>query len=226
MMIDLIKVAFERIGYHLTYKVQETTNFGVPQKRKRVVILGWDTARVKHFSPTKFWLDMEAAGRAKKLGKMRSFVSNSMEGAHLLPAAVVPKDFEKYALPVAQDAVVVGTPHPYVVLKANADLLSCSKRDSAIHSEVVDLDAPSKTIICTYGHQPRLLVGLRKPDGTSYVRTLLPVELKQIQGFPADYKLVGSVSEQIIQIGNAVPPPMIECAAKAIRLAVAPEVSL
>jgi DNA (cytosine-5)-methyltransferase 1 len=114
------------------------------------------------------------------------------------------------------------------VLKANADLLSCSKRDSAIHSEVVDLDAPSKTIICTYGHQPRLLVGLRKPDGTSYVRTLLPVELKQIQGFPADYKLTGSVSEQIIQIGNAVPPPMIECAAKAIRLAVAssaPEVS-
>jgi len=39
---------------------------------------------------------------------------------------------------------------------------------------------------------------------------LLPDELKQIQGFPADYKVLGSVKEQITQIGNAVPPPLIK----------------
>jgi DNA (cytosine-5)-methyltransferase 1 len=79
------------------------------------------------------------------------------------------------------------------------------------------VDAPSKTIICTYGHQPRLLVGLKKPDGTAYARTLLPDELKQIQGFPSDYKLSGSVSERVIQVGNAVPPPMIDSVAKALK---------
>ena len=39
---------------------------------------------------------------------------------------------------------------------------------------------------------------------------MLPDELKQIQGFPVDFKISGNEKEQIIQIGNAVPPPLIE----------------
>jgi DNA (cytosine-5)-methyltransferase 1 len=138
-----------------------------------------------------------------------------MEGAYRLTTK--PDDFDDYALAIPHDAEPTGTPHPFVVLKANQNLLSCSKRNSPVHSEVIDLDAPSKTIICTYDHQPRLLVGLRKPDGTSYVRTLLPDELKQIQGFPATYQLVGNTKELVTQIGNAVPPPLIECVATALK---------
>jgi len=132
-----------------------------------------------------------------------------MEGALLLPRPA-PDGFARFALEVADDAAPTGTPHPYVVLKASAGLLSCSKRDSPIHSEIMDLDAPAKTIICTYGHQPRLLVGLRKRDGTAFVRAMTPDELKQIQGFPANYVVNGNVSKKITQIGNAAPPPMIE----------------
>ena len=43
-----------------------------------------------------------------------------------------------------------------------------------------------------------------------YLRCLLPDELKQIQGFPEDYILTGSTKDQIIQIGNAVPPILIK----------------
>ena len=39
---------------------------------------------------------------------------------------------------------------------------------------------------------------------------LLPDELKQIQGFPEDYKVCGSDKDKITQIGNAVPPPLIK----------------
>jgi DNA (cytosine-5)-methyltransferase 1 len=39
---------------------------------------------------------------------------------------------------------------------------------------------------------------------------LLPDELKQIQGFPLNYIICGNTKEQIIQIGNAVPPPLIK----------------
>ena len=109
-----------------------------------------------------------------------------------------------------------GTPHPYVTLKAGQKLLSCSKRASPIHSEVIDLDKPSKTIICTYDHQPRLLVGLKR-CGERWVRTLLPDELKQIQGFPADFKLCGSAKDQVVQVGNAVPPGMIATVAAELR---------
>lgn len=218
LMIDLIKVAFEKIGYYIDYKVQEATDFGVPQKRKRVLIIGWDTSRIKNFSPTQFWLNVESKGQKKKLDIMRRFVTNTMEGAYEIPKEFIPKDFDKYALPVEQDAMPTGKHHPYVELKTQDNLLSCTKRDSGIHSEIINIDAPAKTIICTYSQGPRLLVGLRKPDGTSYARTLLPQELKQIQGFHENYIITGSNSEQIIQIGNAVPPPMIESVADGIRM--------
>ena len=106
----------------------------------------------------------------------------------------------------------------------NANLLSCSKRISPIHSEIIDLDAPSKTIICTYDHQPRLYVGYRKPSGASYARILLPDELKQIQGFPADYKILGSPKDQVVQIGNAVPPQIIEAIAFTLKGYLLPQV--
>ena len=217
MIIDKISAAFEEIGYSISHKIHEATTFGVPQKRKRVLIIGWDNSRIKKFSPAKFWQLVEANGRKNKMITMRTFVTNSMEGAYLLPESAIPEDFATYALAVKQDAQPTGTFHPYVKLKVDQNLLSCTKRESAIHSEIINLDSPSKTIICTYGHQPRLLVGLIKPDGTAYARILLPDELKQIQGFPADYKLTGTQSEKIIQVGNAVPPPMIEAVAKAIR---------
>ena len=111
--------------------------------------------------------------------------------------------------------------HPYLLSKINANeadrfyadkqhkyLFSFGKRASPIHCEIIDIRYPSKTIICTYEHQPRLFVPLRNASGY-YLRMLLPDELKQIQGFPADYIVCGSNKDKIIQIGNAVPPPLI-----------------
>jgi DNA (cytosine-5)-methyltransferase 1 len=217
LMIQKIAAAFEEIGYSISYKIHEATMFGVPQKRKRVLIIGWDKSRVNTFNPTQFWSAVHTNGAANNMRTMRSFVTNSMEGAYRLPVGSVPEGFATYALPVALTAEPTGVCHPYVKLKVDENLLSCCKRVSPVHSVVIDLDSPSKTIICTYGHQPRLLVGLLRPDGAAFVRTLLPDELKQIQGFPADYKIKGTLSEKITQIGNAVPSQMIEALAKAIR---------
>jgi DNA (cytosine-5)-methyltransferase 1 len=211
-MLDVIKKAFYDIGYDMTYHIVEATNFGVPQKRKRILLIGW-ARDIIDFDPASFWASVFAYGATKPLPILRTFVTNSMEAAYKLPPDSVPDDFADYALPVEQSAEPTGTPHPFIVLKANEKLLSCSKRVSPIHSEIIDLDKPSKTIICTYDHQPRLLVGLRKPDGTAYARCLLPNELKQIQGFPANFQILGKQKEQIVQIGNAVPPPLIEAVA-------------
>ena len=226
LVLTLIKQAFSDIGYDLTYQVLEATDFGVPQKRKRIVLVGWDKSRYPQFDAPGFWANLTTA--KKTLPKLRSFVTASMDGAFKIPSSHIPVNFEQYALPIAQDAEPEGQAHPYVALKSTetktdgdkeyTTLLSCSKRDSPYHSEVISLDHPSKTIICTYDHQPRLLVGLKKPDGTAYVRTLLPDELKQIQGFPGDYKLTGNKKEKVVQVGNAVPPPMIQAVATRLKL--------
>lgn len=216
LMLDLILKAFSDIGYEITYQIVEATEFGVPQKRKRILLVGYHRDLIE-LDPAQFWASVFAEGAKRPVPSLRSFVTNSMEGAYELKPSTVPEDFATYALPVSQDANPSGTPHPFVILKSNENLLSCSKRVSPIHSEIVDLDKPSKTIICTYEHQPRLLVGLRKPDGTSYARCLLPEELKQIQGFPSSFELKGNVKQQITQIGNAVPPPLIEAVARALQ---------
>jgi DNA (cytosine-5)-methyltransferase 1 len=135
----------------------------------------------------------------------------------MIPSGAVPDDFAVYALSVEESAEPKGVAHPYVVLKSNTNLLSCSKRVSPIHSEIIDVNMPCKTIICTYDHQPRLLVGLKKPSGIAYCRTLVPDELKQVQGFPANFTLTGSKKDQVTQIGNAVPPPMICAIASTLK---------
>jgi len=103
------------------------------------------------------------------------------------------------------------------IIKETPYLFSFNKRESPIHCEIININTPCKTIICTYNNQPRFFVPIKNASGC-YLRTLLPDELKQIQGFPADYIICGSVKDQIIQIGNAVPPPLITHIVKNIIL--------
>ena len=78
-----------------------------------------------------------------------------------------------------------------------------------VGGEIIDIRKPINTIICTYARQPRFFIPLRNKNGY-YLRCLLSDELKQIQGFPNDYKIYGNEAKKIVQIGNAVPPPLVE----------------
>jgi DNA (cytosine-5)-methyltransferase 1 len=211
LLFDVIRTEFKKIGYDLTHMQIEATQMGVPQKRKRILIVGWKTGSA--FDPESFWASVSSWGAQQTMPKMRSFVQPSLAEAHPLVGDKIPTGFADYALEGVGE--VSGTPHPFVVLKAGEKLLSCSKRISPVHSEIVDLDKPSKTIICTYDHQPRLLVGLKR-GGENFVRVLFPDELKQIQGFPAEFILCGNRKEQVVQVGNAVPPALVEAVARAL----------
>ena len=217
MMLDLIIQAFREIGYELTYNVLEATDFGVPQKRKRILLVGWDTRVVKSFDASSYWANVSADGAKNPLPKMSSFVKASLNNAYTLKEDEIPEGFTEVAMPVPSTFVPSGTPHPFITLKAGQKLMSCTKRDSPIHSEIIDRTKPSNTIICTYYHQPRLLVGL-KNSGGSYIRCLEPDELKQIQGFPKTFKLCGNLKEQIVQVGNAVPPAFVCSVAKSLKM--------
>jgi DNA (cytosine-5)-methyltransferase 1 len=207
LMLDIILGAFKEIGYEMTFKVLEASDFGVPQKRKRILLVGWDTSRYPSFQAESFWASVSSWGGQQPLVKMRGFVNTHLIDAVEIEGDQVPKEFDKYAISTTDTPS--GSGHPYVKLKSREKLLSCSKRISPIHSEVVDLDKPCKTIICTYDHQPRLLVGLKMENGKKFIRTFTPTELKQIQGFPESFVVTGNQKEQVVQIGNAVPPPIV-----------------
>ena len=218
LYIDIIVSEFEKIGYEVIYQVFKTEQYNVPQKRERLIILG-----IKKDNPYGWKPSFPQPLSVKP--NLLSIVNYDMTGAVKAEPEWFDEIPDECILTNMEDTTEYkdnNGGHPYLLSKVNAseidkyysgkqhdNLFSFGKRDSPIHCEIIDIRNPSKTIICTYEHQPRLFVPLRNPSGL-YLRMLLPDELKQIQGFPKDYIVCGTNKDKIIQIGNAVPPPLIK----------------
>ena len=202
--IDIIIQEFEDIGYKISFKVIKTEEYNVPQLRRRLIIIGIHNS-------LDFTYEFPEPNNSKQ---MLNFIEKTLKGSvEITPELLTDKNVTTVTINDKDDDV-----HPYVksILskipeyngKKFNSLLSYSKRESPIHLEMIDYTKPSKTIICTYEHQPRLLVPLKFKD-KYFIRPFNVNELKQIQGFPPDFIIMGKTKDQIIQIGNAVPPPVI-----------------
>lgn len=207
--IDVITQEFENIGYNITTKVVKCTDYGIPQLRERLIIVG-----VKKHSVFKF----------PKVTKcdisLKEIVKFDMTGA----IKIEPEDYDMKSIP--EECILTdltndqgeNNPHPNLRLIINKQDTTykgkeCSKllfgKRTPIGGEIIDIRKPSKTIICSYNYCPRLFVPLRNKNGY-FLRCLNISELKQIQGFPESYKINGNTSQQITQIGNAVPPLLVQ----------------
>lgn len=216
LFIDIIRAEFEALGYVVDHFVAQAQRFGVPQRRHRLFIVCVRPDQTRYLLARPPGLLVDPTPPPSLLGIVRFSMYRAM--------AVAPGDFDVAALPDecvvrdAGDSSAEVDPHPYLVLKrdgnkeyrgtTHASLFSFGKRKSPIHCEVVDLRKPTKTIICTYNHQPRLLVPVSNSTGT-FLRPFTPDELKRIQGFAPDFVLTGTDKNKIVQIGNAVPPPLV-----------------
>lgn len=218
--ITIIEQEFKDLGYDIKYQVFKTHEYNVPQKRERLIIIG---AKTELNNPLKF---PEPNKETKT--SLIDIVDFDMTGAikvdkNIFDMTTIPSEC---ILTDIDNDESDNNPHPYLKMKASkmneeyngkiyTSLISFSKRDSPIHCEIIDIRNPSKTIICSYEHQPRLFVPLKNKNGY-YIRCLLPKELKQIQGFPKEYQVSGNLKQQIVQIGNAVPPPLIEAVSRSL----------
>lgn len=229
-VIDIIEGIFERIGYHIVYRVWKATDHGVPQERKRLILIGAPKEKGYPVLPS------ASSSPSKQIPTIRSLLETHLHGAVPFPKEHLPADLSPHFWIRTEETEATGTPHPNLVRlvrgirgltrkekeeqdeKENSTtktvtggLISFGVRKSAYHGQILDPDQPSKTIICTYHSCPRLFVGLHHPESNTYwVRCLSVKELGQIQGFPKDYPWKGKEKEQVTQIGNAVPPPLAE----------------
>jgi DNA (cytosine-5)-methyltransferase 1 len=225
LYIDIIKDEFNKIGYDIYYKVYMCSklNIGVPQNRERLIIVGIrsDLKQVFNFPE-------ESDDR---IGDLKNIIKFNMDGALKMEPDYL--DFDLNDLP--KECILTdmdneeeeNKPHPNLVqLAKKRDYVRKDKaRPHRLHfgrrldvgGEIIDIRKPINTIICSYAHCPRFFVPLKNKNG-NYLRCLLPVELKQIQGFPEDYKLSGDIGKQIKQIGNAVPPPLIEMIVNSLKI--------
>ena len=236
-IIEIIKELFEGIGYKITWRVVDATEVGVPQLRKRLIIIGHRGSEYPQIP----WNELPTPAVKPTI---RSLLGTTLEGAVELPELYKPSEQDARFWIQTGETNVKEIPHPNLVRlvagirnlsskemkeqnKTEKEqfvepkgLISFGTRAGGYHGQVLDPDAPCKTIICAYNQCPRLFVGLHNASvGKYWVRCLTPEECGLIQGFPADYAWQGSVKDKITQIGNAVPPPLATAIAKLIEKA-------
>ena len=218
LYVDIIIEEFENLGYNVITQVFKCENYEIPQKRERLIILG---IKREYIESGEFKLEFPSEFKKKKMG-LENIIKFSMEGS----LRIYEEDFDFNDMP--ENCILTdmnneedeNNYHPYLKSKRDTidksyggkeyeTLFSFSKRGSPIHCEIIDIRKPCKTIICTYEHQPRLFVPIKNKNG-NYLRMMSCNELKQIQSFPENYKICGNQKQQIIQIGNAVPPLLIK----------------
>lgn len=195
-----IQKAFTEHGYDLTAEVVDAADYGVPQHRERLIMIG--TRQKDYVFPIpivgpdsntpKPLVSVNDA--IKDLQKRNERYSDGLGGlyGHLLPD--VPEGLN-YAFFTAE----MGHPEPVFAWR--------SKFHDLLYK--VDRNQPCRTIKANPG----------KFTGPLHWknRNFTIEELKRLQTFPDNYEIVGSYSHVVEQIGNSVPPKLAYVIAESIK---------
>lgn len=162
-------------------------DFGVPQRRSRIIVSAFQTKEAKNnFAPTTVQ-DTDLTVRAA-IGKLPS-------------PAYFTRNLSKKDIPFHPNH---WTMQPRSKRFSDPALIVNGTRSF----RRLDWDEPSPTV--AYGNREIHV----HPGGQ---RRLSIYEAMRLQGFPPDFVLHGSLSAQVEQVSNAVPPPLAEALAQAIR---------
>ena len=180
---------FEDRGFEVLPLFLDAVNFGVPQFRRRLFVVGFNK---QHFDVSKFRFPRESPKRIT--------VREAISG---LPD---PMFFTRHSRPAE-----LGLHPNHWCMNPR----SVKFRDGAIKSgetkgrsfRRLAWDAPSWTV--SYGHREVHV----HPNGE---RRLSVYEAMLIQGFPSWYQLSGTLSEQIQLVSDAVPPPLAQSLGTAV----------
>lgn len=199
------------VRYNVSYKLLNVANYGVPQKRERVVIIGirsdlgmeWKFPSPTHTEDRLNWdkfVTAEYWERHNIPAQTNVELSKMLKNKYgFFPPKEAPWQTVRDAL--------LGVPHP----KDKHDIPDHIFKDGArtypghMGSEI---DLPSKTIKAGGHGVPGGENMVRYEDGS--VRYFTVYEAKLIQTFPKDFIVTGAWGEAMRQIGNAVPVKLAE----------------
>lgn len=199
--------------YEVSYKLVNAADYGIPQMRERVVIVGvradlgvtWEFPKGTHSEDSLLW-DMYVTGKYwKRLGVPTSDRLPLTDGVQEKIARLK----EKYGMFAPEQSpwrtvrdALHGIPDPRSPHNIADHIFRDGARTYPGHTGS-DIDWPAKTIKAGGHGVPGGENMIRYPDGS--VRYFTVCEAKRIQTFPDDFIIKGAWGESMRQIGNAVP---------------------
>lgn len=207
------QLAYAGTKYNVSFKLINAANYGIPQTRERVVIVGiradlgvsWSFPAETHSEDRLLW-DMHVSGEYWKRYRVPKSERSLINGSQQEKIARL-KDkygmFEPTQLPwrTVRDALQ-GIPDPVTQHGIVDHIFHDGARTYSGHTGS-DIDWPAKTIKAGGHGVPGGENMIRYPDGS--VRYFTVCEAKRIQTFPDSFVIKGAWGEAMRQIGNAVP---------------------
>ena len=186
---------FMKMGYNVGHWLLNSNDFGAPQKRLRVIILGnLDGPVHKPDTVLRRPLLKEAIQDLNEPDP-KECAKFSPKVAHFL--SKIPSGGDWRSLPKPDQDIIMGK----------------TDRTSGGHTSFLrrlSYDRPSPTLVTSPTQRATTLC---HPEHT---RPLSVAEYRRIQGFPDDWKLSGSVSQKYRQLGNAVPVALAQAIGMAL----------
>ncbi|HVO28808.1 MAG TPA: DNA cytosine methyltransferase [Candidatus Paceibacterota bacterium] len=235
LITELIKKAFHGIGYEIIEDLKDAavdaSDYGVPQYRKRLVIVGLSRRFFGADAQSilaDFYFNILPSHKAKRqtvadalsdLPKMK--VVHGKNNSHeVIGASSIKNHVPRYHSPrdieifkeLARDLQRKNRKYGSVEDLKKLYTQKTGKTSSVHKYYVLHPDQPSNTIVA-HLHKD----GLRHihPDPTQ-ARSITVREAARLQSFPDDFEFLGSMGDQYKMIGNAVPPLL----AKAVALSI------
>jgi DNA (cytosine-5)-methyltransferase 1 len=206
LMINKIIQDFESIGYVMNISLFNMKNYGIPQDRERIIIYGVR----KDIDVTINLNNIPISDEKKCINDILEY--NLYDSIKIQKKNII-NLFPTDVLKVNYDIHIEGKPPTNLVKCYNNNELSFKKRSKSTYSCIVDKNDVSRTILSTYGRMPRLFVPVVKGEKENleyYLRPYTVRELARIQGFPDEFIFKGKYLQQVVQIGNAIPPIFVK----------------
>ena len=190
---NIIIDQLQQLGYKVKMKLLNSANFGVPQKRERVIFVG-----VRNDIKKEFHYPIETHSKNGENGKLKWItVKQAIDDL---------KDIEEDKDNLQQ----IYTKHNQKFIEKIKNT-PIGKSVNPKYTEAFfrcDPDKPSNTVKENHGG---VFVHYEKN------RVMTPRELARLQSFPDDFVFKGSKSSMLIQLGNAVPCKLSQAIAKQIK---------
>lgn len=226
-----MKAYFKRIGYNLDHSTEISSDYGVLQKRKRIILIGWrkdiDFEFPKFETIENNWVVNDLLSDLKKLkpGEQNNVTKYATNTTEYLA---------EFELRNGVDFVTQHIARPHNKRDLEIYKMAIKKFDKGERLKYPDLPERLKThknqksfidrfkVVNGNGHSHTMLAHISK-DGHYYIypdkkqiRSLSVREASRIQSFPDDFFFEGGRTSAFKQIGNAVPPLMAYEIAKKI----------